>query len=385
MRSLSSSRPLRVDPGEHPGEGERAPPGLARPAHPLGIGRRHPDHAEVVQPPLGGHGHAADARPRDADVALVAGVHAVAQQDHVEVLGDGVDAVRQRRVGRRREHVVDPGELQHVRGMPAAAPLHVVRVQDASVEHGEGVLDRHRLVEAVGVERDLDVVLVGHAQGGVDRPQGRAGVLVHLQSAHVRADRLADGLVARRRSPSEQADVHGVRLHRPQPALEHPRRPQAHSPHRPGLLADDGGDARRDLRLEHPWAERVDVGVDAPGRGDQPVAVDDHGARADDDVDVVGRVGVAGLADAADAALADADARDPHAVDGIEHDDVRDEHVARLARGQRLEPHAVASGLREPDADLLALRRRPARRCAGAAGCRRGRRRRPGGARTPGS
>ena len=91
-----------------------------------------------------------------------------------------------------------------------------------------------------------------------------------------------------------------------------------------------------------------------PGVAISPSPSMTDGARADHDVDVVGRVGVAGLADAADAALADADARDPHPVDGVEHDDVGDEHVARLARRERLEPHAVATGLGEADAQLLA-------------------------------
>ena len=232
MRSLSSSVALRVDPREHARQREGAPPGLPRASHALGVRRRHADHAQVVQPALGRHRHPADAGPGDAHVALVAGVHAVAQQDHVEVLGDGVHAVGKRRIRRRREHVVDAGELEDVRRMTAAAPLHVVRVQDPAVEHGEGVLDGHGLVEPVGVEGDLDVELVGDAQRGVDRAQGRAGVLVHLEPAHVRADRLADGLVARRRSPAQQADVDRVGLHGPQPALEHPRRPEADAPHR---------------------------------------------------------------------------------------------------------------------------------------------------------
>ena len=53
--------------------------------------------------------------------------------------------------------------------------------------------------------------------------------------------------------------------------------------------------------------EQVDVGVDGAGGGDQPLAGDDRGAGADDDVDPVEGVGVAGAADGGDAALADAD------------------------------------------------------------------------------
>ena len=70
------------------------------------------------------------------------------------------------------------------------------------------------------------------------------------------------------------------------------------------------------------------MGVDATGSGDESVAVDDHGARTDDDIDIRRGVGVACAADAADAPLADADASDTHTVNGIEDHDVCDDEVA---------------------------------------------------------
>ena len=53
----------------------------------------------------------------------------------------------------------------------------------AAVEDAQGVLDRQALVEAVGVQGDLHVVLLGDAQRGVEGARVRAHVLVHLEPA----------------------------------------------------------------------------------------------------------------------------------------------------------------------------------------------------------
>ena len=54
-------------------------------------------------------------------------------------------------------------------------------------------------------------------------------------------------------------------------------------------------------------ADEVDMRVDAAGGQDAPLARDDLGPRADDDVDARLGVGVAGLADLVDAPVAQAD------------------------------------------------------------------------------
>ena len=94
--------------------------------------------------------------------------------------------------------------------------------------------------------------------------------------------------------------------------------------------------------------------VDRARGGDQPLAGDDRGAGADDDVDAVLHVGVAGPADAADATLADADRHLADATGRVDDDDVGDHDVARVAHRRRLQQQAVASGLGEAGEELVA-------------------------------
>ena len=76
-----------------------------------------------------------------------------------------------------------PARSQHVGHVPAAATLDVEGVDGPAVQHGQGVVDRQALVEPVGVQGDLDVVLLGDPQRGVERAGVRADVLVHLEPA----------------------------------------------------------------------------------------------------------------------------------------------------------------------------------------------------------
>ena len=67
------------------------------------------------------------------------------------------------------------------------------------LEDGEGVLDRQALVQPVGVQGDLDVVLLGDPQRGVQRAGVGAHVLVHLEAAGAALDeRLAPAAPGRR-------------------------------------------------------------------------------------------------------------------------------------------------------------------------------------------
>ena len=127
----------------------------------------------------------------EENMANAARVHAVAQQDHVQVLGHGVRAVRQRGIGRRRQHVVNAGEREHVGCVPAAAALHVVGVHRPPRDDAECVGHGHRLVQSVGVQRDGDVMRVGEGERGVDGAGVRAGVLVDLEAGRARARRRA--------------------------------------------------------------------------------------------------------------------------------------------------------------------------------------------------
>jgi hypothetical protein len=123
----------------------------------------------------------ANARLGERDVLGDPRVQVVADHEHVEVLVDGVHRVGPRRVGRRRQHVRDAARLDDVGCVAAARALRVIGVDCAALERRQRILDEARLVERIGVDRDLHVVLLGDRQAAVDRRRRRAPVLVELQ------------------------------------------------------------------------------------------------------------------------------------------------------------------------------------------------------------
>jgi hypothetical protein len=67
--------------------------------------------------------------------------------------------------------------------VPAAAAFDVEGVEHPAAGHRERVGHAAGLVQAVGVQGHLHVVLVGHGQRGVQATRVRAQVLVHLEAA----------------------------------------------------------------------------------------------------------------------------------------------------------------------------------------------------------
>lgn len=72
----------------------------------------------------------------------------------------------------------------------------MVRVDRATLESGDRVLDEARLVERVGVDVDLDVELVTHGEAVVDNGRCRSPILAKTKKAH----RVSE-LPAHRRAP----------------------------------------------------------------------------------------------------------------------------------------------------------------------------------------
>ena len=75
-----------------------------------------------------------------------------------------------------------PRDLDDVRRVPAARTLGVEGVDGAALDRGERVLDVPGLVEAVRVQRHLNVEPVGDIQGHAQRGRCGAEVLVHLEA-----------------------------------------------------------------------------------------------------------------------------------------------------------------------------------------------------------
>src|SRR6202011_1651039 len=82
--------------------------------------------------------------------------------------------------------------------MAAAGAFGMEGMDGAALERGDGVLDEARLIERVGVDHHLHVVVVGDRQAAIDRCRGGSPVLVQLQRTGTAFDHLLKGCWARR-------------------------------------------------------------------------------------------------------------------------------------------------------------------------------------------
>ena len=136
---------------------------------------------------------APDARLGERQILWNGRVQVMADHQHVEVLVDRIDRERPRRVRARRKDVRQPAQLDDVRRVPAARALGVVRVDRAPADRRDRRLDETRLVQRVGVDGDLHIVVVGDPQRAVDRRRGRPPVLVQLEADRARQHLLCEG------------------------------------------------------------------------------------------------------------------------------------------------------------------------------------------------
>jgi hypothetical protein len=105
----------------------------------------------------------------------------------------------------------------------------------------------------------------------------------------------------------------------------------------------------------------VDVAVDDPRRGDEPLRHDPARVRARDEVDGIGDVGVAGSPDAHDAPVLDADVPLEDAEDRIEDEGSADDQVERRVAARAAgHLHRVADRLPESPEGLVARARQVA-------------------------
>ena len=310
---------------------------------------------------LRGDGLAADAAFRERHVLRDARVQMVAHHEHVEMLVEGVDGERPRRVGRRRQHVRLAAQFDDVRSVAAARALGVEGVDRPAREGAHGVLDEAGLVERVGVDENLDVGVVGGAEAAIDGGGGRPPVLVQFEAARARGDLLLQRGGLAGVALAVEAEIHREGFRRLQHARDVPRAGRAcggvGSRRRAGPAAEHGGDSARQRLLDELRADEVDVRIDAAGGQDQPLAGDGLRARPDDDVHAGLDVRVAGLADSGDAPAAQPDIRldDPPMV---EDERVGYDRIRGAAGAARLRlAHAVADDLAAAELDLLAVNR----------------------------
>src|ERR1700730_15412367 len=125
------------------------------------------------------------------------------------MLIESVGSIRPRRIRTRRQHVRQAADTYDIRCMATTGSLCMERMDSASLERGNGALDKSRLIERVSVKCDLHVQLVGDRHATVDRGGSSTPMLVKLQPTGTRVDHFHE-----RRGPAgvalaEQADVHG--------------------------------------------------------------------------------------------------------------------------------------------------------------------------------
>ena len=317
--------------------------------------------AHVVEDVLGGDRLLPDPRFGEGHVFRDVGVEVMADHEHVEMLVDRVDRVGSGRVGRGGDDVRETADLDDVGGMAAAGPFGVERVDGAALEGPDRVLDEARLVERVGVDHHLHVVIVGDRETAVDGGRRRAPVLVQLERAGAGPDLLDQAFGARGVALAGQSEVHRESLGRLQHAADMPFTRGAGggigAGRRAGAAAEHGGDAARQRLLDLLRADEMDMRVEAAGGQDLAFAGNGFGGRPDDDRDPGLGVGVAGLADAADPAVPEPDiGLDDTPM--VEDQRVGDDGVDGPVGPARLRlAHAVADDLAAAELDLLAIDR----------------------------
>ena len=136
---------------------------FADPAHGLRVGGHHRDGTEIVQAVFGGDRLGPDARLGERNVLGDLRIEVMADHQHVQMLVDGVDSKRARRVGRRGQYVGFAADADDVGGVSAAGTFRVKRMDRPALEGPDRIVDIAGLVQRVRVDRDLHVEFVGHA------------------------------------------------------------------------------------------------------------------------------------------------------------------------------------------------------------------------------
>src|SRR5256886_6102208 len=131
--------------------------------------------------------------------------------------------------------------------MSAPGALGVKGVDGAALEGLDGILDEARLVERVGVDHHLHVVVVGDRKAAVDRRRRGTPVLVQLERTgaaldHLLQRRRARGITLAGEAEIDRQAIGGLDQ---APDMPWPRRARGGegAVRRPGAAAEHGGDA----------------------------------------------------------------------------------------------------------------------------------------------
>ncbi len=215
------------------------------------------------------------------------------------------------------------------------------------------------LVQRVGMDHHLDVVIVGDRKTIVDRGRRRAPILVQLERAGAALHHFLQRGGQRRIALAGKAEIDRERIRRLDHARDMPRPRRAGggegAVRRTGAAAEQRGHARHQRVVHLLRTDEMDMRVEAAGGEDLALARDHLGARADDDGDARLDIRIAGLADRMHLAVLQSDIG-LHDAPVIEHQRIGDDGVDRaLPVGHLRLAHAVADHLAAAEFHLLAI------------------------------
>ena len=236
-------------------------------------------------------------------------------------------------------------------------------VDDAARDGVDGVFHIAGFVQGVGVDGNLNVHVVGDAQGGADHGGHGTPVLMHLEAARAGLD-LFDQRNAVVGVPlAEDAHVHRHGVDGFEHFADIPRAGgNGRSVGAVGgadAAAEEGGHAVGERGVTLLRGDVVNVRVDAAGGEDEMLAGDGVGGIAHDKIriDTIHHRRVAALADAHDPAVPDAHVGFDDALHRVDDGDVGDDKIkhASIAVQAGIAAHAAAQGFTAAVHGLVAV------------------------------
>src|ERR1700751_1999363 len=292
------------------------------------------------------------------------------RNSRIEVMGDHhhIEGLVKRIYGvwsgwscRRWNDVWFATDFNDVRGVSAARPFSVKRVNGSALECGDRIFDETAFVEGVCVDKNLNIHVIRDRQAAVNGRGCCAPILMKLEAACAGLDLLNETCCRTRVALSVEAEVHREGIG----GLEHPPnmprtwstggciRPYCRS--RPA--AHHRGQARIESFFDLLRANVMDVRVDAAGGDNLALAGDHFSSGADYDRDVRLDIRIPSFPDRCNPAVFDCDIC-LHDSPMIENQGVRNYRVDRAFTARTLGlTHAVANHLPAAELHLLAVGR----------------------------
>mmetsp|Transcript_45780 Transcript_45780/g.89457 ORF Transcript_45780/g.89457 Transcript_45780/m.89457 type:complete len:601 (+) Transcript_45780:993-2795(+) len=272
---------------------------------------------------------------------------------------DGIFRERPGGVGAAGQDVQRPAHRDDIGRVSAPRALAVVGVHSPSLERRERSLAARTLVEGVGVDGHLDVVVLRHPQAAVDGGRRGAPVLVQFEPASPCRDGVEQPLRPTGVALASEAEIErqavGGAHHHPQVAGRRRAGGGAGAAGRARAAPQHRGEAGRHGLVGELRTDEVHVCVHAARGKNEPLARDGLRVCSHDQLrrHAVHGVRVSRLADAGDVAMFDADIG---LVDArvVEHEGVGDDRVQHLRRRPpRGLSHAVPDHLSPAELELV--------------------------------